>query len=277
MKTNRRVSYVFLCVVPLLNFPIIGLRVFRVPGLYQAMGGAYFAAMVIASWILGARVLVAGTEEKRRMALAGMLLVLPFTLMALLWVGIAPPWEATPVENRMRYLVLLLASVAVTAGFVVFERALREAGERLYSTLGNTLGILAGAAYLVWNCFFLGLYVAKARGGQAPAALVSLSDSLDAIIFIACILTYLATLIFAVCMGQVGWLGRGATRSYVIANLLLLILIMIKGLSYPDPTATSAPWYFNLAFIAGIPAVPWIMPYLLGVVLLRQAGREETA
>ena len=28
-------------------------------------------------------------------------------------------------------------------------------------------------------------------------------------------------------------------------------------------------------FIAGIPAVPWIMPYLFGVVLLRRTGDEQ--
>ena len=28
-------------------------------------------------------------------------------------------------------------------------------------------------------------------------------------------------------------------------------------------------------FVAGIPAVPWIMPFLLGVVVLRRAGDER--
>lgn len=276
MKTVRRVSYVFLCIVPFLNFVVVGLRAFRIPGVYQAVGAVYFAAMAMAAWSLGARAVIGGPVREQRLGLAGMLLIIPSTLAALLWVGLAPPWQATPLENRMRYLVLLIDSVAVTAGFVIFEQVLREAGESLYSSLGTALAILAGAAYLVWNCFFLGLYVVKARGGQSPTALVSLSDSLDALIFIACILTYLATLIFAVCMGRVHWLGRGATRGYVLANFLLLLLIVIKGLSYPDPTASSAPWYFNLAFIAGIPAVPWIMPYLMGVLILRRAGRESS-
>ena len=40
-------------------------------------------------------------------------------------------------------------------------------------------------------------------------------------------------------------------------------------------TATSAPWYMRPGFIAGIPAVPWIMPCLLGVVLLRSAENEQ--
>jgi len=277
MNIVRRVSYVFLCIVPFLNFVVVGLRAFRVTGVYQAAGVVYFAAMAIAAWILGARTIIASAERERRLALAGMLLIVPSSLVALLWVGLGPPWEAPPVENRMRYLVLLIASIAVTGGFVVFEQALQEAGERFYSTLGTALAILAGGAYLVWNCLFLGVYVLKARGEQTPAAFVSLSDSIDALLFIACVLTYLATLIFAVCMGRVRWLGRGATRAYVIANLLFLLLIVTRGLSFPDPKTGSAPWYLNLGFIAGIPAVPWIMPYLFGVVLLRRAGRESNS
>jgi len=274
MTAVRRVSYAFLCVVPFLNFAVVGVRAFRIPGVYQAMGLVYFAAMAIAAWTLGARVIIAREERERRWAVAAILLILPSTLASLLWVGLGPPLEATPVENRMRYLVLLISTIAVTSGFAVLEQSLQEAGERFYSPLGHALAMLAGAAYLVWNCFFLGLYVVKARGGQTPAALISLGDSLDALIFIACVLTYLATLTFAVCMGRIRWFRRGTTRAYVIAAMLLLLLIVVKGLSYPDPTAPSAPLYFNLAFLAGIPAAPWIIPYLFGVVLLRRAGDE---
>jgi hypothetical protein len=277
MNTGRRASYVCLCLVPFLNIAVVGVRALRVPGIYEMIGVAYFAALMFAAWVLGGQVILDTAEQGRRMVLAALLLMLPSFLMALLWVGLGPPWEATPAENRMRYLILLIDAVAVTAGFVVLKQVMHEAGERLYATLGSALALLAGAAYLVWNCFFLGLYVAKMRTGQNPAALVSLSDSIDAIIFIACVLTYLVTLIFAVCLGRVRFLGRGATRAYVMVNLVMLTLIMIKGLSYPDPTTKSAPWYLDLAFIAGIPAVPWIMPYLVGVILLRRAGSETTA
>lgn len=271
MGTARRVSYIFLSIVPLLNFAVLGVRALRLAGIYQTVGAAYFAAIAFAAWTLGARVVCGKAEKERKLALAGILLMAPSALMALLWVGLGPPWQATPMENRMRYLVLLIDSVAVTCGFVVMEQVLQEAGERFYSTLAGALAILGGAAYLVWNCIFLGLYVAKARGVQTPAAFVSLSDSFDALLFIACILTYSATLLFTICMRITGWLGRGATRSYVIVNLLLLILVLIKGLSYPDPTASSAPWYLDFAFIAGIPAMPWFIPYLFGVKLLSRA------
>ena len=55
MNTVRRVSYVFLCIVPFLSFVVGGVRAFRVPGVYQAAGVAYFAAIAIAVWTLECR------------------------------------------------------------------------------------------------------------------------------------------------------------------------------------------------------------------------------
>ena len=271
----KRFGYIFLCAVPFLNFVIIGVRALRVPVGCQIAGAIYFAAIALAAWSLGARAAVFGRAERERtLAVAGVLLLAPSALMALLWVGLGPPWQATATENRMRYLVLLFDSIVVTAGFVALKEALHEATVRLYPSVANALAMLAGMAYVVWNCLFLGLYVLKSRGVPTPASFVSLSDSIDALLFTACILTYLAALIFAGCMGRAKWFGRGATRVYIVANGILLGLILIRGLSYPDPTGNGTPWYLNLGFIAGIPAVPWIIPYLYGVTLLRRAGED---
>jgi len=113
-----------------------------------------------------------------------------------------------------------------------------------------------------------GLVRAGAQG-QAPSALVSL----DMLLFVACPLTHLASAAFAASCGRAGWLGRGAARADVILNLVTVPFIVLWGLAFPDPTAMSTPWYTRPGFVAGIPAVPWIMPCLQGVVLLRRAGR----
>jgi hypothetical protein len=65
MNTLRRVSYVFLCIVPFLSFVVVGVRAFRVPGVYQAVGVIYFAAIAIAVWRLGARAIRAGVQDRR--------------------------------------------------------------------------------------------------------------------------------------------------------------------------------------------------------------------
>ena len=148
--TSRRVSYVFLWMVPVLAIGFAAVRALRVPGVYHSIGGMLFAAIAIAAWILGARAIRGGVEGQQRLALAGGLLLIPFALIALFWVGLGPPWGSTPAENVMRYQVLLVSSIAVTIGFVILRDALSEAGERCYSALGFATIMLAGAAYLLW-------------------------------------------------------------------------------------------------------------------------------
>lgn len=270
-RTARRVSYIFLCTLPFLLFLVGGPRALRIPGVYQAVGGVLFAATVLAVWSLGARMIGSGAEMARRPALAGTLLIAPLAVNSLLWVGIGAPLESTPRENEMRLLVLLVGSISVTSAFVLLKEWLSDAGERLYSTVGFAANILAGGAYLVWSSFMVGGYALIMRDGQVPPSLVPLGQVFDILLFFGCVLTYLATAAYAASFGQTRCLGRGVARAYVLASFIALLLLVHRGLSYPDPTA----WYKRPGFVAGMPAVPWIMPFLLGVVLLRRGGTER--
>jgi len=276
MNIVRRVSYVFLCIVPFLSFVVGGLRALRVPGIYQGVGVAYFAAIVIAVWTLGSGAIRADVQGRRLLGLAGTLLVTPFALVALLWVGLGPPWQATPAENQMRYLVLIVMATAIAAGFVVLREALSEAGECLYATLGFAAIMLSGPLYLIFDTFGFGAAFGKEHAGEVPAAIVSLGDTIGLVLFVAGFLTYLATAAFAASLGRVQWLGRGATHAFMIVNGVALLFLVIRGVQFPDPKSLSAPWYTSPGFVVGIPAVPFIMPFLLGVVLLRRAGEEKS-
>jgi hypothetical protein len=274
MNTVRRVSYVFLCIVPFLSFVVAGVRAFRVPGVYQAAGVVYFAAIAIAAWTLSAGAIRADVQGRRLLGLAGTLLVIPFALVALLWVGVGGPWQANAAENQMRYLVLIVMATAIASGFVVLREALSEAGERFYATLGFAAIMLGGPLYLVWNIFAFAAFFGKEHTGEVPTAIVSLRDMMDLLLFVAGFLTYLATMAFAASLGRVQWLGRGATCAFMIVSFVALLFLVIRGVQYPDGRAT--PWYTSPGFIVGIPAVPFIMPFLFGVVLLRRAGEEQS-
>src|SRR5437762_12455730 len=78
MNTVRRVSYVFLCIVPFLCFVVVGVRALRVPGVYQAVGVAYFAAIAIPAWTLRGRARGARAEDRRVRGVAGWRLVSRF-------------------------------------------------------------------------------------------------------------------------------------------------------------------------------------------------------
>ena len=268
---KQRLSYLFLCATPFLVTIVAAVRALRVPGVYQAIGGVLFAAISIAAWTLGARAIRADAQGRRQLGLAGALLVAPFAVVAVLWVGLSTPWEATAAENQMRYLVLIGMAFAVAVGFVVLREALSEAGERFYSTLGFAAIMLAGPLYLIWNSFMFGAFSAKEHTGQVPPAIVSLNE----ILFLGGGLTYVATAAFTASFGRVEWLGRRASRVFMIVNFVAVLFLIIRGLQYPDPAALSRPWYTSPGFVVGIPAVPFIMPFLFGVLLLRRAGEEQ--
>lgn len=272
-NTARRVSFVFLCTVPFLDFIVVGVRALRIPGVYQAVGAVLFGAIVVSAWILGARLLRSSAEGGRRLALSGALLLAPWAMVSLLWVGLSGPWEATRPENKMRYLVLLVGAIAVTGAFVLLKDALSAAGESFYSSLGFAANMLAGPAYLIWLTLQVGTRIMTLPAGELPPWIGPINEVLDVVLFIAGVLTYFATAAFAASFGKNGWLGRGATRAYVIMNFVALLFLVMRGLTFPDVTAT--PWFLRPGFIVGVPAVPWIMPFLLGVVLLRRAGDEQ--
>ena len=275
-RTARRISYIFLCALPFLDLAVVSVRDLRIPGVYQGIGAVLFSVVVLAAWVLGARVIGFGEAGGRTLALAGALLVVPWAIIALLWVGLGPPFQATLPENHMRYLVLLASAAIVASAFVALKEALHDAGERLYSTVGFAAGILAGAAYLVSISMSLANTIATLPAtAETPAGWLSALYS--ALEFVACVLTYIATAAFAASLGQARWLGRGAVRGYVIASMVLVLLLVMRGVSFPELSGDTTPWYVRPGFIAGIPAIPWIMPCLLGVVLLRRAGNWGAA
>ncbi len=271
---NRRFSYWFLFAIFIVAIVVCVIRPLRVSPFYQIIGVIQFAAMVWAAWILGARAITTSAREPRLLTLSGIFLITPFALLALLWVGLGPPWVATPAENQMRYLVLAAMTIAIVVGFVVLREALGESDK---NTVGFAAIMLAGPLYLIFNAFGFGVAAARLHGEGIPPAFHDLNSVIDLILFLAGALTYIAAAAFAVSLGKARWIGRGAARTFTIVSLVALVLLVIRGLHFPDPHALSAPWYTNPGFIVGIPAVPFIIPFLFGVILLRRAGESDVA
>lgn len=274
-RSQQRISYFFLCATPFIAFGAAAVRPLRIPGVYHFIGGVLFAAISTAAWTLGARAVRADVQSRRQLAIAGTLLLTPFAMVALFWVGIGGPWAASAAENQMRYLVLIAMALAATGGFVVLKEALGHASERLHSTLGFAAVMLACSLYLVWDAFVFGAYFGQEHGGSMPSAIVAFRPFQDLVLSLAGTLTYVATAAFAASLARAQWLGRRAALAYIIVSFIASFFIVIKVLEHPDPSAASQPWYTVPGFILGVPALPLIMPFLLGVVLLRRAGDEQ--
>lgn len=222
--------------VPLRHFIVAivlgAIRPLRASPFYQVIGVIRFATMGLVAWGIGARAIATQARGPRLLALAGIFLITPFALLALLWVGLGPPWQATAAENQMRYLVLTAMAIAIVVGFVVLREALGEADKKFCPSVGFATILLAGPLYLIFDAFGFGISTVRLNGGEVPSTFHDLDPMIDMILFLAGALTYIATASFAVSLGQAKWIGRGAARAFMIVNPVALLLLVVRGLHF---------------------------------------------
>ncbi|MFO0837425.1 MAG: hypothetical protein U1D55_02790 [Phycisphaerae bacterium] len=273
-RSVRRICYVFLCALPFVAGVFASARPLRAAGLSRILGVVLFTAILVTAWVAGPRRVDLRENGRGKQALAGLLLIVPWTLVSLLWVGLGPPFQATISENYMRYLVLVWSSIFVTIGFVILKEVLNDAGERICSAVGLATALVSGAAYLACLNLSLARVALALHGDETPPPPI-LGEYYSAIEFVACVMTYTTTAVFATGMGRAHLLARGAAAAYLATGSILVLLIILRGLEFPEISANSPPWYTSPAVIAGIPAIPWVMPCLLGAVLLRRARGSQ--
>ncbi|MDB5967556.1 MAG: hypothetical protein JWQ90_6 [Hydrocarboniphaga sp.] len=276
-RSQQSLSLTVLSISLILALVLFGVRAKYSPGVYYALAIAQLSVVCLAAWKLGAGRF--RSEERVNFALAGGLLIAPVALLSLL-PGVGPPGDQVPAENQLRFLVLLVDAILVAVGMGVLKEALVQHGERVFSTLAFTSITLASPLYILFTGIQYSDYVAQDRGWSWAASVdgslheLSPLDTLSVtLLFFGGVLTYLATAAFAMSLRQTQWLGRKVAHAFVIASLFAVTCLVIRGLDYPGLAAAFGHWYTIPGFVVGIPAVPWIMPCMLGVLLLRRAGR----
>jgi hypothetical protein len=235
------------------------------------------SAALVAAWFGGACAIASADPVRRLQAAAGALLIAPFVLFALL-VGIGPPHDQPPAENALRFLVLAVGALLSGSGLLVLRQVLAAAGETFWATLGATAAVWATPLYTAFALIQRTDVVAGMLGwswGTAVTGNLHELTPLDAFsmsaLFLAGLLTYLATAAFAAALGRAGWIGRRTTVGLVALSAIACALLVARGFAYPGLDAAFAHWYSIPGFVVGIPAVPWMMPCAIGVILLRRA------
>lgn len=273
--STRRRSYIALCAGLVVVTVLFGVRARYTSPVYYALVAAQICVLCTSAWNVGASAVGAEAASRRCIAVAGALLIMPWVLFSWL-AGFGPPWLATAAENELRYLVLLINVMVVAGGLIVLKEALSAAGEHVYSSLGLAAILLATPLYLIWATILLYEWSAKVRIGSEPLppGLIMMSAMSDYLLFFGGALTYFASAAFAAALGRTQWLGRRAGRGFVAASCVAVLCLVVRGPTFPSPTAVAEHWYDIPGFVVGIPAVPWIMPMMIGVALLRRAGDE---
>jgi hypothetical protein len=247
----------------------LGTSVALTAGQLLLIGGAA-GSLVLAAW-------QSRDKTRRRIALAGCLLIVPWALLTLM-PGYGPPFASSLSMNHTRFLILFLSTAVLGMAMLLLKEPLAEGpdGDRILAPLGQASGLLATFIQLVWAAILVGWTMSEAHKPAAylPLYGTPLGNASDVLLFFAGLMTYGATAFYALSFVRQGWLGP--IKGWVMAGISVIAVIglVMRGLQYPDLPEN---WYSIPGMIVGIPAVPWLMPYILGVAALFYAANGEAS
>ena len=279
MQTNllkRNVSQIYLSLIPFIII-IVGLTFGHSSyKIYLPLTIINAFLMIIAAWILGVHVIRKHDAEKKHLGILASLLVIPWMLLFVISGIGAPPFNnpaeyvATAAEQEVRYSFLLVGGVAIAFGFAILREKLKKCGEEFYSWLGLIAIMIAVPLFIVnmayYNSFLLETFRIRVASGsdKMPEWFSPVREQMVIIMAVEVALTYLATAIFAASMKSASWFKKTASYIYIIFSLLCFLSALLVIFA-PEPIASACS-------IVCIPALPFIMPYFMGINLLRRAG-----
>lgn len=242
--------------------------------IYMTLWVVNVCVILLTVWQLTKRVPNAGEIKLKGYTNAALLLIIPWILYSI-FAGMGPPpvtiagWVATASEQQVRYTILICGGISSLMGFALLRVKLENQGERLYATLGITVLGLAIPLFIL-NMAFWGFYLTEAYRyfltlplGKRPEWYAAVKKFFYVISVIEVALIYLATILFAISLKKTGIMSRSAGWWYVIIAIIGIVLV-VQPPSCPEPFSTAG-------YLAAIPAIPFIMPYLIGVCLLRKS------
>jgi hypothetical protein len=225
-----------------------------------------------AVWVLAAKAAKTGTPQQRTVLTAGVLLIVIVGIISLIFPLGPPPRDpagylATRVEQEFRYTILMIAALVAFGGFTVLAGVLREAGDRIFSQLGLAAIILSTVLFVVSAPLVyvnVEMLQQKISLGKTPDWYNLTRIYFQPLLVLGGLLTYAATAAYAAALGWVGWFKKLSSRLLAGTSVAAAVLVSVSPLG----GKIGAP-----GFILLIPALPYLMPYFIGVLLVTRAGR----
>lgn len=269
---KQKLSLVYLCLIPLIVVAI-GFSVGHVSyKVYLPVWIVNACFMIIAIWNLGARNLSSDNRETKHQVIAALLMFAPWLLFSV-FAGMGPPpatlqgWVNAAAEQQIRYTILIAGGIVFALGAALLKIKLQSAGENLYSVMASAAISLAMPLFII-NMAFWGYYLTDAFRVFMLLGVTKRPDwyapikSLFYVISIAeVLLIYLGTVLFAVSLRVTGLFNPVACRYYICFGFAGMVLVLLPS-TWPEPFGTAG-------YLVAIPAIPFVMPYLIGINLLK--------
>jgi hypothetical protein len=277
---KRNLSQLYLTLVPILTI-VFGLGVGYISyRIYLPIWLLNVVLMTVATWVLGANVIKTDDREKKHITACALCFIVP-TMLSSMFAGLgAPPyespklWVSSATEQLARYYFLLAMGVLIAFGYAILREKLKKTSGNFYALLGSIAIQIAIPIFLIdmsfWGFYLTKLYRIMAASSieKTPEWVLPLRIQFFYINMMVAALVYIATAAFAMSLKKAGWFKPVASNIYILVSLVFFLLDVLPP-TLPEPFAT-------LNFIVSIPAIPFMLPYFIGVNLLRKVGADPS-
>lgn len=269
MPTTPRLRAIQIILWLLPFVPLTSLA-YHYDGLYMYMiAGAIQAVLIgVAAWVLGLG------AARRALGAAAALLVASGAILSLGWNMGPPPagdqFLATRLDQQFRYTALLIGAFLALGGLTVLRSSLHQAGEHVWSSLGHTTVLLSTLLFAVVNAALqIGFEAVRqeASTGREPNWVEPFRNYFVYLTIFWAVLAYLGTAFYAASLRKVGWMGNKVARVCIGSCIAAVGLVPFFPLA-PGPMGMPG-------FVLCIPAVPYFIPYWIGVNLASRAGETR--
>ena len=274
---KRRIGQIYLSLVPVW-ITILGFAIGYISyKIYLPIWILNMCFMVIAAWILGLHIIRSSDTERKQLAVGAFFLIVPYLLISMFF-GLGPPpdtavqWVATSTEQEIRYIMLIIAGVFIALGFAVIKERLKNTKGSFYSNLGFSAILVAIPLFILnmifWSAYLPGLFKIITASGleKSPEWFHPIRDMFNLLTPVEVAITYFAMAAFVVALQAAGWFSKTSSLIYLGLSLIAFIITVL-------------PFSFRLLpipfFIVTIPAVPFLIPYFIGINLLRYVGNNK--
>ena len=276
MLLKRKASRIYLWLVPVLVV-ILGLSFGKTNyTFYLPIWILNVVLMVMASWILGLHV-INDKNRSKHIAVGAFCLIVP-TILVSMFFGLGPPpqtpagWVATFTEQQVRYSMLTAAGIFIALGFTLLKEKQKNDGENYYSLLGS-IAINIAIPLFILDMLFWGFSLTESfkilfatNTEKMPEWFKPFRQIFGMVSVVEVALTYLAIMFFCVSLNMTGRLSKTSKNIYVVLSLIAFLLIILSAF-LPEPFVTAG-------FAVSIPAIPFLMPYFIGINLLKREGDQ---
>lgn len=275
---SRLTSYIYLILVPIIAAGL-GFGVGHVSSsIYLPIWAINVLAMLYASWTLGLKVVKQKPKQDYNLAITAFFLIVPYIFISM-FAGMGPPpetaieWTNTATEQQVRYFFLVISGIFIAFGFVGLSDKLKADGENFLSRISSTAILIAIPLFII-NMLYWGVYLTELfkilsiqNSAGHPDWFLPTKQLFGFISVVEVALTYFATFVIVISLKKTGWLRKVSTYFYLFFSSAAFVIIILSAFF----TET-----FRIpGFAVSIPAFPFLMPYFIGVNLLKKIGEKE--